>query len=176
MNVPASILLTKPTCVADTTWQQGHVFETVALADTSQVAQMRRDALDTVRQRCSWLTSDLCDDLGLIIGELLANAVQHGAPDQEGSTARPRTVRLTVHLGVDGVMVCAYDGSPHLPAMRSPASGSERGRGLALVDGLTGGRWGHHVIEDSKYVWAVISRPASHGLTGVPGSAPADES
>jgi serine/threonine-protein kinase RsbW len=91
----------------------------------------------------AWGLGELADAGGLVLSELFTNAVQHGtrAPGRQVGTrflrADDRTLRLEVH-----------DGGRELLKRRVPrgAGGGglwdERGRGLGLVEAVTGGRWG----------------------------------
>jgi hypothetical protein len=51
---------------------------------------------------------------------------------------------VRVYLFSDGVrlLIEVWDQATGFPALRRPASDAEAGRGLHLVDALTGGRWG----------------------------------
>ena len=72
--------------------------------------------------------SDL-DAAELVVGELIANAVRHGAP--------PFGVCIDWHD--DPPMLCVVDRGPGMrPVYPAPDTRSERGRGLLLVRALAG--------------------------------------
>ena len=82
----------------------------------------------------------------LVVTELVSNAAEHGrAP-----------VRLAVELRGDSVRVEVYDGSPEQPRPQPHDPARARGRGLQLVDGLSGG-WGWVPAPPGKLVWAEVA-------------------
>jgi PAS domain S-box-containing protein len=90
------------------------------------------------------------DAAELVVSELVANAVLHGAPP----------VRLVVAAQPDGgARVEVHDGSRSLPVRpRAPLEGLT-GRGLGLVDAVAAG-WGVDAVPEGKCVWVELS-PAS---------------
>lgn len=104
----------------------------------------------------SWGLAELEDAASLVLSELMTNALRHAkVPQREIGTcvlrlAAPRGVRIEVH-----------DASPAKPEVRASGPEDEGGRGLALVDALTGGRWG---VADrpgpGKLVWAELGGDA----------------
>jgi anti-sigma regulatory factor (Ser/Thr protein kinase) len=90
----------------------------------------------------------MCDDLKLIVSELVTNAVRYGAPP----------VRVAVAADAVTVTVTVVDGSPGRPLRREPGVEAENGRGLLLVDLLCA----EHGVRDEppgKAVWAAVRRP-----------------
>ncbi|MFJ3494218.1 ATP-binding protein [Streptomyces sp. NPDC086091] len=124
---------------------------TLALrADFSVLAEMR------ARVR-SWLTAmgaAACEDeTVLATQELVANAVEHGAPDADGRvwllirlTDEPREVRIAVRDG-EGTGV---------PVARDTRCTAESGRGLAVVSALARS-WGVLHRPRGKEVWATLA-------------------
>ncbi|MEV6979976.1 ATP-binding protein [Sphaerisporangium sp. NPDC051017] len=75
-----------------------------------------------------WTLEELADDVALVVGELLANAICHGAPPIRLSLWRTRGV-LCVRVTDHGM------GHPH---QLDPEPESVHGRGLAIVAALAG--------------------------------------
>lgn len=110
------------------------------------------EAVPVVRSRLAvvldeWgVTGDAGGPTLLVVTELMSNAAEHGrAP-----------VMLAVELRGDTVRVEVYDDSPELPRRRPYDPARVRGRGLQLVDGLSGG-WGWSPAPPGKVVWAEVA-------------------
>ena len=104
-----------------------------------------REAAATRRAATAWLAERgvPTDDAGLVLGELLANAVEHART----------SVELTVALTPDGIDVEVRDdgtGIGVVPAQRA-ADDAEEGRGLQIVRALS-----RHVDVRSTHVGAVV--------------------
>jgi anti-sigma regulatory factor (Ser/Thr protein kinase) len=104
-------------------------------------------------QLAEWGMSALSEVMDVIVTELVTNAVQasrcHSGPAQLGfrmSVSGPR-VRIEV-----------WDTGPGRPRLRADVAAlDENGRGLHLVDALSGGRWGSQRCPvGGKVVWAEI--------------------
>ncbi len=104
-------------------------------------------------QLAEWGMSVLSEMADVIVTELVTNAVQasqrHSGPAQLGfrmSVSGPR-VRIEV-----------WDTGPGRPRLRTDVAPlDETGRGLQLVDALSGGRWGtQRCPAGGKVVWAEI--------------------
>lgn len=94
---------------------------------------------------------EVCDDVLLLVSEMVTNAVRYAAPP----------VRLEISAGDQDVVVAVCDGSPQPPARREPCDEAEGGRGMLLVDMLTDD---HGVRSDppaGKAVWARLRRGGS---------------
>ena len=87
---------------------------------------------------------ELADDAEVVVSELVANAVQHA-----GS---PADVALITTAGE--LIIIIVDSSPVLPTMSTAGDDAESGRGLAIVDAVTGGQWGCWKSSAGKLVWA----------------------
>ncbi|WP_327290566.1 ATP-binding protein [Streptomyces sp. NBC_01198] len=110
------------------------------------------------RRLAEWGRPDLAPVAGLVLTELMTNACQHAAVEGRRTGVSvlpvPGGVRIEVHDPAD---LAAGE-----PTVRAAPPEDERGRGLALVDTLTGHRWG---VTDrdgpGKVVWAVCADPES---------------
>ena len=89
----------------------------------------------------------LCDDLLLVVSELVTNAIRHGTPP----------VRLSVCAEARVVIVTVTDAAPSEPVRRGVADEAEGGRGLLLIDLLTE-RSGVRPEPPGKAVWAEVPR------------------
>ncbi|MET7952690.1 ATP-binding protein [[Kitasatospora] papulosa] len=133
-------------------------------ADPESLRQARafvRDALEC------WGLGSCADDVTLVAGELVSNAVCHGIQPTEEHPELP-----TARLGLacqDGTLVCAVnDSSPEVPVLRRAEDWLERGRGLRIIDALSSSwGWSRPTVA-GKTVWAVIPvllGPALHSPT-----------
>lgn len=116
---------------------------------TSVTAAELGDARAAARRLCLANQADpgRCDDLLLVLSELVGNAVRHGGP--------PVTYELS-HDAAD-LLVTVEDSNPQPPpAAPGPApAGAENGRGLLLVAALSR-TWGWRPTARGKAVWARI--------------------
>ena len=99
-----------------------------------------------VSARCTEHNTAVLDEALLMVSELVANAVSHGAP--------PVTVKVSCN-GSEGMEVRVSDGSDRLPRQGKPEPSSENGRGLYLVDVLSS-RWGVDATAEGKEVWFLL--------------------
>ena len=115
----------------------------------------RRDAALLARRyaraQCAGHTPPtLVEDVELVVSELVANAVRHGAG----------TITLVLALLPDGVRVAVADQGPGAPTLVDAGLERTDGRGLALVDRLAA-EWGVDRLPDGgKEVWCVVSAAA----------------
>lgn len=97
-----------------------------------------------------WGLLRLADSAALVVSELVANSVRHA------SLPRGHVIETRFELLDAGIRIEVHDASDRKPALTSAAPDAESGRGLALVDAITGGRWGVGEREGvGKLVWAV---------------------
>ncbi|WP_225848207.1 ATP-binding protein [Streptomyces sp. HPF1205] len=98
-----------------------------------------------------WGMHDLAHEAGLVLSELLTNAVVHVRGDQERIETRfERRPDGELHLEVD-------DAGAGMPLMHVPSDEAEGGRGLQLVNTFTAGQWGVIRHRSGKTVWARLS-------------------
>ncbi len=112
-------------------------------------AQARRLTAETAREEH---LEPLADDLAVVVSELVTNAVRYGSPP----------VRLQIDLTDEAVTVVVEDGSPGRPTARQAAEDAEGGRGLWLVEALSGDS-GVRPHPPGKAVWAEFRRPPVDG-------------
>jgi DNA-binding XRE family transcriptional regulator len=121
------------------------------------VYRWRRDPLIVISVRrllvwhlAAWDMQELAEVAELVVSELVTNAVRH-AHGPDDTLIETRFVRLPG----DDLRIEVHDGNENTPELRGLSADAESGRGLALVDALTGGRWGVGGREGiGKVVWA----------------------
>lgn len=107
--------------------------------DPAVVAQARRQV---AAQLARWGLDDLAFVTGLVVSELVTNAIRHAE--------NPIQLRLIRN----GTLICEVsDGSSTAPHMRRARAFDEDGRGLLLVAQLTE-RWGTRQTAHGKTIWA----------------------
>ena len=141
-------------------------------ADASSVCAARGFAVATLRH---WGAADRCEDIAVVVSELLTNALRHAVPRAVGTQPRaegtqPRSAgtrpRWPIRLGLlqcGPCVLCAVaDPSESAPAQPKPGELAETGRGLEVIGALSDS-WGCITASDmGKIVWATFStEPAS---------------
>jgi anti-sigma regulatory factor (Ser/Thr protein kinase) len=121
--------------------------------DARSVGAAREFSVATMRR---WGVANRVDDIGIVVSELLTNALRHGVPD----TAPPRR-RWPLRLGLvqpGRYVLCAVaDPGRRLPEPKAPDYLAESGRGLHVISALSDA-WGCTTpTEAGKVVWAVFS-------------------
>ena len=96
-------------------------------------AAARRYARDTLAR---WGMTELADDVQAIATELVSNAI---AAAVKADAEHP--VMLTLHDRPPELRIHVWDHGPGEPAHRTAGAGEENGRGLAIVNSLTGRQW-----------------------------------
>ncbi|HEY5834572.1 ATP-binding protein [Streptomyces sp.] len=104
------------------------------------------------RELDSWGLNRVADSAELVLCEVLTNAVRHArAP-------RDRLIETRFERLRGGVRIEVHDANETKPVRREAPADADSGRGLALIDALTGGRWGVSDREGAgKLVWAVCA-------------------
>lgn len=103
-------------------------------------------ARELVMVQCAaWGLQSLCEDLALVVTELVANAVRHAGTD----------IVVSVLAIEHGVRLEVRDGSTRPLRPRAALSSDEGGRGLLLVDALSH-RYGVVGEPDGKRVWVEL--------------------
>jgi len=136
------------------------------IPDARSVRAGRDFAVATLHR---WGAAERCEDIAVVVSELLTNALRHALPDA-GQTQPRYPVRLGLLQPGRCVLCAVADPSPRAPAPEEPGTLAETGRGLRVIGALAD-TWGYtppsHI---GKVVWALfcLSRPRS-ALPG-PGS------
>jgi hypothetical protein len=123
----------------------GHAMPTATeeLLPVSGAARRGRDvATDTCLR---WDLPDLVAPASLICSEFISNVADH--------VGTMMTLRLT--LAPRMLLIAVRDGSPVEPVISPPGGGTERGRGLQIVN-ATANAWGFLPARDGKVVWASL--------------------
>jgi hypothetical protein len=104
-----------------------------------------------------WGIGELADAAELIASEMTSNAVNASAPVQASGPVL--VIRLCLVTDGDVLTIECWDQAPGVPLLRTASGLSETGRGLAIIDTLTGGAWGCRpaIGQARKCVWAEIS-------------------
>ena len=129
-------------------------------ADARSVHAARDFTIATLQR---WGTAQRCDDIAIVVSELLTNALRHALPAC-GQTRPQSAIRLGL-LQPGPCVVCAVaDPSQAAPIPNDPSLTAETGRGLHVIGALAD-TWGYTTPSDNgKVVWAIFSiKP------GVPG-------
>lgn len=112
------------------------------------VRKARGELRDTLKE---WKLEDLADPAELVLCELMTNALRH-ARSPRGRLVETRFERVATCVRIE-----VHDANDRIPQMRRAADDDEGGRGLALVDALTGRRWGVSSRQGvGKLVWALV--------------------
>jgi len=112
----------------------------------------------------TWRMSGLAEALELVVSELVANGVNASAyGDGAPRYMQGRMPVIRLCLLTDGARLVAevWDQAPGGPVCLSAGRDDESGRGLNLVDMITGSRWGWHPARPGpgKCVWAEFAVP-----------------
>lgn len=128
-------------------WPLQDLLELGALASAVPCARLH------ARQVLSeWGLASLGESAGLIVTELITNAVKASA-----ALTQVFPVRLWLASDLTRVLIVVWDASPQPPARVDASSEAEHGRGLMLV-GAVSDEWGWYCRDDTcgKFVWATI--------------------
>jgi hypothetical protein len=117
-----------------------------------------------------WGGAVLADDVGLVVSELVTNALRHSGGFAFSRRARegrgpgmladpiglaPTTIRLRMLHEAPWVLCGIIDSSPAAPRRKEPDYIAETGRGLHLVESFSI-RWGWCGLPQGKIVWALF--------------------
>jgi anti-sigma regulatory factor (Ser/Thr protein kinase) len=95
------------------------------------------------------------DDAAIVTSELVTNVIQHVCGDGTETIG----VTLARTRSPVTVTVIVSDSSAEGPAVREVPAGSDRGRGLQIVEALSA-RWGWHPEHGGKAIFAILAKEA----------------
>jgi hypothetical protein len=103
-----------------------------------------------------WRLSEFADVVELITSELVANAVNASGSVSGGLGAL--VIRACLITDGDALTIEVWDQAPGVPVLLQADGFAESGRGMCIIDTLTGGAWGCHpaIGQPGKCVWAEI--------------------
>ena len=103
-----------------------------------------------------WGLGQLADTTEMIASEMTANAVNASAALH--AAGRMPVIRLCLITDGKTLVIECWDQAPGFPSLRQTSELAETGRGLAIIDSLTGGSWGWQPANGrvGKCVWAEI--------------------
>jgi hypothetical protein len=108
----------------------------------------------------------LTEDAEIIASELAANAIKAATPPRGTLPA----IIFAIHHRPGELRIIIWDNGPGYPRRNAPGPDDEAGRGLGIVDSLTGRNWGWWPTPRSggKVVWAAVPAPAVAPSTPAP--------
>jgi anti-sigma regulatory factor (Ser/Thr protein kinase) len=133
----------------------GHYRSTELASDPAAAAEARR-----FTRACLplWGMEALTEDAVAVVSELAANAVNAVSPDTGGLG-----IIVALHAVPPGLRISVWDVGPGHPAPADAGPNDESGRGLTIIDTLTGSNWGWWPTPRSggKVVHATLTAAAS---------------
>ena len=132
--------------------------------DASRVHAARDFTISTLRR---WGVAGRCEDIAIVVSELLTNALRHASP-RSGGARSGWPIRLDLFQPGQCVVCAVADPSRTAPVPERPGYFSETGRGLQVVAALSD-QWGYTIPSDmGKVLWAMFSaRPSSDATSGL---------
>jgi len=141
----------------DVAWPHQSYLELGSLATAAPCAR-----LHTMLVLWEWDLGELAHTAGLIVSELVTNAVQAATEITDSRFAgnwAPGTPPVRLWLSADQyrLVIQVWDGSDHPPVPQPVEPEADSGRGLLLVGSLSA-EWGCYEPENcsGKVVWAVV--------------------
>jgi hypothetical protein len=127
----------------------------------------------TLSRLDGWGGGAMADDVGLVVSELVTNALRHSGTPAVYSPAhgvrhrrnhlaplpeQPYGIRLRLLYDAPWFLCGILDASPDAPRRREPDYIAETGRGLHLVESFST-CWGWCGLPQGKVVWALFRAP-----------------
>jgi anti-sigma regulatory factor (Ser/Thr protein kinase) len=103
-----------------------------------------------------WDLRPLTDDVGLVVTELVTNALRHSLPPRPAEPSGP--IRLRLIRQAPYLLCGIQEAGTEVPRPREPDFIAETGRGLHLVESFSS-MWGWVRCAGGKMVWALFSLP-----------------
>ena len=155
--------LTSPAGLAEPARQAG--FPRIAIrtpgGDLTAVRAARSFTRATLQR---WEMTDRCDDIALVVSELLTNALEHAAPRPGGWPVR---IGLLQSRPGAAVLCAVADASLAPPVPAPPGDLAESGRGLHVIEEISDS-WGYTTAPHrGKVVWATFA-PSAVPSSAVP--------
>lgn len=126
-----------------------------AVAPEPESVTFARHFTQTTLER--WDMASLIDDVGLVVTELVTNALRHSLPPRPAEPAGAIHLRLIRNAPY---LLCGIqDAGQDLPRRREPDFIAETGRGLHIVESFSS-MWGWARFAGGKVVWALFCLPA----------------
>ncbi|MEU8308749.1 ATP-binding protein [Actinomadura sp. NPDC048955] len=161
------------TAVTALTELRGSTVSFLVEPDPESVTEARHFAISRLAE---WSLSELADDVGLVVSELVTNALRHsgkaaggrpgddvhreGVYDDPADPLGSAPTAIRLRLGHEGPwLLCGImDASRTAPRRKEPDYIAETGRGLHLVESFSV-RWGWRALAHGKVVWALFRSP-----------------
>ncbi len=136
---------------------QARVATRTPYLDPCSVKATREFARETLQR---WDVADLTNDVGVVLSELLTNALRHAVPGQAGCSSAG-AIRVGLLSPGSSVLCAVADPSAQVPVVKEPDYLAETGRGLHVVASLSD-RWGWTPPGHAgKVVWATFRVPGA---------------
>jgi Histidine kinase-like ATPase domain len=121
-------------------------------SDAGSVCAARGFTVATLRR---WGAAQRCEDIAVVVSELLTNALRHAPPPAEDTPPR-WPVRLGLLQCGPCVLCAVADPCQRVPVPAEPGELAENGRGLEVIGALSD-TWGYTTVSElGKVVWATF--------------------